>query len=66
VKKEVEENKEKNRLDLNWGHGVTRHHCGLQLGMITRGSSDIMMNNWSDDLRRDPPIWVQIPVPPYQ
>jgi len=23
-----------------------------------------MMNNWSDDLRRDPPIWVQIPVPP--
>jgi len=22
------------------------------------------MNNWSDDLRRDPPIWVQIPVPP--
>jgi hypothetical protein len=24
-----------------------------------------MMNNWSDDLRRDPPIWVQIPVPPY-
>jgi len=24
-----------------------------------------MMNNWSDDLRRDPPIWVQIPVPPF-
>jgi len=22
------------------------------------------MSNWSDDLRRDPPIWVQIPVPP--
>jgi len=22
------------------------------------------MNNWSDDLRRDPPIWVQIPVLP--
>ena len=24
------------------------------------------MNNWSDDLRRDPPIWVQIPVLPYK
>jgi len=24
-----------------------------------------MMINWSDDLRRDPPIWVQIPVLPY-
>jgi len=23
-----------------WEHGVTRHHYGLQLGMITRGSSD--------------------------
>jgi hypothetical protein len=23
-----------------------------------------MMNNWSDDLRRDPSIWVQIPVLP--
>lgn len=23
-----------------------------------------MMINWSDDLRRDPPIWVQIPVLP--
>jgi len=22
------------------------------------------MINWSDDLRRDPPIWVQIPVLP--
>jgi hypothetical protein len=22
------------------------------------------MNNWSDDLRRDPSIWVQIPVLP--
>ena len=22
------------------------------------------MSNWSDDLRRDPPIWVQIPVLP--
>jgi len=32
--------------------------------MIKRGSSDMMMNNWSDDLRRDPPLWVQIPVPP--
>jgi len=34
--------------------------------MIKRGSSEIVMNNWSDDLRRDPPIWVQIPVLPYQ
>jgi len=24
-----------------WEHGVTRHHYGLQLGMITRGSSDV-------------------------
>jgi len=23
------------------------------------------MINWSDDLRRDPPIWVQIPVLPF-
>jgi hypothetical protein len=51
VKREVE----KSRL-TNWGHGVTRHHCGLQLGMIKRGSSDLMMNNWSDDLRRGAPI----------
>jgi len=52
------------RLIIIWEHGVTRHHCGLQLGMITRGSSETVMNNWSDDLRRDPPIWVQIPVLP--
>jgi len=26
---------------LLWEHGVTRHHYGLQLGMITRGSSDV-------------------------
>jgi hypothetical protein len=25
-----------------------------------------MMSNWSDDLRRDPSIWVQIPVLPSQ
>ena len=25
----------------SWEHGVTRHHYGLQLGMITRGSSDV-------------------------
>jgi hypothetical protein len=28
------------------------------------GHLNSVMNNWSDDLRRDPSIWVQIPVPP--